>query len=93
MKGTIRKHGVGYGYQFAVMRGGKRRQITKNGFRTQRQAQDALTDAIAEYRRGDFVEPSRLTVTDYLRREWLPLQEASRSPPRCAATATLWRTG
>ena len=67
-------------YQFAVLRGDKRRQINKGGFATKRAAEVAMREAIGAHAGGTHVEPSKMTVTVYLRTEWLPLQEAARKP-------------
>ena len=80
MKGTTRKRGATWSYQFTVTRAGRRHHVTKGGFRTQKLAQDALTDAMAERRSGAHVEPTRLTLADYLRRQWLPVVQISRKP-------------
>lgn len=80
MKGTIRKRGETWTYQFAVPQAGKRRTISKGGFRTKRAAQEALTEALASYSKGEHVEPSRLTLRDYLVDEWLQIQAARLKP-------------
>jgi len=67
-------------YQFTVTRSGKRKNITKGGFRTKSEAQDALNAALADHQHGDRIEPTKLTVREYLEAEWLPLQKASRKP-------------
>lgn len=46
--------------------GGKRRQKTKGGFRTQRDAQRALRRSLEEVEQGILPAPGRLTVADYL---------------------------
>lgn len=67
-------------YQFTVTRGGKRRHVTKGGYRTKSEAQTALTTALAEHQRGEQIEVTKLTTREYLEREWLPLQKAARKP-------------
>lgn len=67
-------------FQFTVIRAGKRRNISKGGYRTKADAQDALTIALAEHQRGEHIEPTKLTVKEYLEREWLPVQKAARKP-------------
>jgi integrase len=57
-----------------------RRQRTKAGFRTKREAQAALDDAKMADAKGEYVEPSRVTVAEYLLHEWLPGVELSRRP-------------
>lgn len=49
---------------------GKRRQETKGGFATEKEARKALTDALARLDRGTYVQPTRLTVAQYLE-QWL----------------------
>jgi integrase len=80
MKGTIWKRGDTWTYQFAVTRNGKRSFVNKGGFRTKREAQDALTEALAAYQKGARVEPSKLTVQEYLEDRWLPVIEHSVKP-------------
>lgn len=61
-------------YAFSVTTATGRRQITKGGFRTKRDAEDALTIELAEHGQGGAVkvEPSKMALTTYLRDEWLP---------------------
>lgn len=79
MKGTVWKRGETWTYQFAVVRGGKRRFVNKGGFRTKRDCEAALAQALMTWEDRPEVD-RKLTVADYLRREWLPLQEAARKP-------------
>jgi len=51
---------------------GRRRQQTKGGFKTKRECQAALNDALAAVRAGTFVEPSKRTLESFLVGEWLP---------------------
>jgi len=51
---------------------GKRRQQTKGGFKTKRECQAALHEALAALRAGTFVEPSKRTLESFLVDEWLP---------------------
>jgi integrase len=51
--------------------GAPRRQVRRRGFRTRREAQQALDRLKADVDRGEFVERSRKTVGEYLER-WLP---------------------
>ncbi len=52
--------------------GDKRRQMRKRGFATRRAAQTALTKVLRELDTGAHVDPSRLTLADYVERDWLP---------------------
>jgi integrase len=79
VKGTIWKRGDTWTYQFAVTRGGRRRFVNKGGYRTKRECEAALAEALATWEDRPEVD-RKLTVVDYLRREWLPLQQAARKP-------------
>lgn len=61
-------------FQFAVPRGEGRRFITKGGFRTKKEAEAALAEALADHGRSPTasVEPSKLPLARYLTEEWLP---------------------
>jgi integrase len=75
MKGTIRKRGETWTYQFMVAdaaREGGRRTLSKGGFRLRREAEAALAEALASFDDTARVEPSKLTLADYVEREWLP---------------------
>jgi integrase len=72
MKGTIRKRGETWTFQFAVMRNGHRRTISKGGFRTKSNCQNALTEALAAYATQGYTEPSKATLAQFARDEWLP---------------------
>lgn len=50
--------------------GAARKQQRRGGFRTRDEAQDALNEVLSARRTGTYVEPSRVTVRDYLT-EWL----------------------
>ena len=75
MRGSIRKRGSTYSYWLDIGSDpvtGKRRQRTKGGFRTKRECQAALNEAISALRSGTLVQPSRRTVASFLVEEWLP---------------------
>jgi hypothetical protein len=75
MRGSIRKRGSTYTYWLDIGSDpvtGKRRQRTKGGFRTKRECQAALNEAISALRSGTLVQPSRRTVASFLVEEWLP---------------------
>jgi Arm DNA-binding domain/Phage integrase, N-terminal SAM-like domain len=73
MRGGTRKRGDTWTWYFDVVDPitRKRRQRSKGGFRTKREAQAALSEALAAYRAGTLVEPSKLTLGAFLD-EWLP---------------------
>jgi integrase len=60
-------------YEFNVGKDalGKRIRIRKKGFRTQRDAQKALSEAQDQYNKGTYVEPSKLRYGEYLTEVWL----------------------
>ena len=60
---------------------GRPRQVSKGGFRTRKEARDALLEAQAALRSGTFVEPSKRTVGSYLLEEWLPENQPPRLRP------------
>ena len=68
MKGGTRKRGKTWSYYFdAAQIGGSRKKIEKGGFRTKKEAETALTKALAEYdNSGQVFTPSEISVSDYL---------------------------
>jgi integrase len=81
MRGGTRKRGDTWTWYFDAVDPvtGKRRQRSKGGFRTKREAQAALSEALAAYRAGTLVEASRLTFGVFLD-EWLPTMAANLEP-------------
>lgn len=62
-------------WQFAVPdagRTGGRRTISKGGYRTKRDAETGLAEALAGFDDQAHVEPSKLTLTAYVEGQWLP---------------------
>ncbi len=49
---------------------GRRQQVRKRGYRTRKDAQAALNDALAEVQHGTYVRPRRVTLESYLD-DWL----------------------
>jgi len=72
MRGHILKRGATWSYVHDLPRGpeGKRRQHWRSGFKSKKAAQRALSDALAKLEEGTFVEPSRVTIAEYLS-HWL----------------------
>ncbi len=68
MTGGTRKRGNTWSYYFDLGKvNGKRQKKEKGGFRTKKEAEQALADAIHEYNRcGQTFEPTNITVSDYL---------------------------
>lgn len=65
---NIIKRGTTWQYRFDVAKvDGKRKQVSKGGFKTRKEAQDAGTLALAKYNReGTYQQESSLSVSDYL---------------------------
>lgn len=68
MRGSVKKRPGGYTivYDLAPDADGKRRQRRESGFRTKREAQERLTAALRELDTGTALDPTRLTVGEYL---------------------------
>jgi integrase len=75
MRGSVRKRGSTWTWYLFIEPDpvtGRRRQRSKGGFRTKRECQEALNEALAALRTGTFVEPSQRTLGVFLVDEWLP---------------------
>ncbi len=59
---------------------GTRRQRWRGGFATKREAERALSDALARIGSGGYIEPSRLSFGAYLVDQWVPSIRASIRP-------------
>jgi integrase len=83
MRGFVRKRGSTYTWYFDVPDPvtGKRRQYSKGGFRTKKECQHALNEALSALRTGTFIEPSQQTVAGFLVGEWLPAMRPPRVRP------------
>jgi integrase len=83
MKGTVIKRGGTYSVVVERERDpltGKRKREWHSGFRTKRDAEEARVRILAGIQRGEHVEPSRMTVAEFLVGEWLPAVRASVAP-------------
>lgn len=73
MKGQVRKRGnkwcfiIDIGYDPKT---GRRKQKWFSGYRTKKEAEKAMAEKIHEINQGIFVEPSRITLEEFLKR-WL----------------------
>lgn len=79
VKGSVRRRGSSWTYQFAVVLGSERRFVTRGGFRTRKECEQALSAEMSAAGRGG-VTTSRRTLAEYLRDEWLPVQQARLKP-------------
>ena len=79
--GHIRKRGQSWtAYYFVHDAAGQRKQRSKGGFHTKKVAQAFLTTALAGVNAGTYIEPTRLTLGEYLIDRWLPAKRASIRP-------------
>jgi integrase len=83
MRGSVRKRGSTYTWYLFTPDPvtGQRRQRSKGGYRTKKECQAALNDALTALRVGTFVESSKRTVASYLLDEWLPAMQPPRVRP------------
>jgi integrase len=74
-RNNLRKRGSTWTYYLYVTEGdGTRRQVSKGGFATRKQAETARAEALTAMSTGSWVRPDRLTVVEFLSDEWLPTQ-------------------
>ncbi len=77
-KPNVKRRGDTYTYYLYVTdHFGRRRQHSKGGYKTQREAEDARVAALASLQTGSYVKAEKQTVAEFLVKEWLP----SRKPP------------
>jgi hypothetical protein len=83
MRGSIRRRGGTYTWYISVPDPvtGERRQRSKGGFRTKRDCQEALNEALARLREGTFVRSSPRGLGAFLVDEWLPAVRPPRVRP------------
>jgi integrase len=77
-RGRIFKRQGGYGYRVDLgpdPSTGRRRQAQKQGFRTKRDAESALTEHLGSIRSGDSITPSTANLVEFLE-EWLAGQSS-----------------
>ncbi|MCZ7665166.1 MAG: site-specific integrase [Thermoleophilia bacterium] len=66
----------------------ERKQQVKTGFKTKKEAEGALADALTALRQQTYVEPTKLTVREFLEGEWLPAIETTIRPATYASYST-----
>jgi integrase len=80
-RGSIKKRGSSWTAVYdEPSQDGKRKQRSKGGFATRREATRYLNDQLARIDGGSYSEPSKLTLRDYLETEWFPSVEATLRP-------------
>jgi integrase len=74
VKGHFVKRGNTWAVYYERPRGvdGKRRKASKTGFATKKEAQQWFARTIVALTEGSFVEPSKVTLGQFLRDGWLP---------------------
>jgi integrase len=73
MKGYVRKRGNKWSYTVDIGRDpitGRRKQKTKSGFKTKKEAEHSLNELLYEYSKGTYIEPQKITVQE-IAQEWL----------------------
>jgi integrase-like protein/Arm domain-containing DNA-binding protein len=78
--GHIRKRGDTWTAYYFVHGPSGRRQRSKGGFHTKKEAQAFLATALAGVTAGTYIEPTKLTLGEYLTDRWLPAKRASIRP-------------
>jgi integrase len=86
MRGHLRKRGSTWTVTYdEPSSNGKRRQRSKGGFSTKREASAFLTEALARLGNGTYAAPAKTTVGAFLADEWLPAATPALRPATAAA--------
>jgi Arm DNA-binding domain/Phage integrase, N-terminal SAM-like domain len=75
MRGAVYKRGSTWTWHFDIDPDpltGRRRQRTKGGYQTKKAAEQALAEAIGQWRTGRLPQRSTHTLSHFLQEEWLP---------------------
>jgi len=82
MKGHFKKRGATWYFWVELEPGpdGRRRQKSRGGFKTRKEAEHAFAELRDEVRQGVYTEPSKLSLNRYIEEEWLPSIQASVRP-------------
>lgn len=82
MRGHFKKRGDRWYFWIELDPGpdGRRRQISKGGFRIRKDAETAYAELRDQIRRGGNVTPAKVTLTTFLKEEWFPAIRASTRP-------------
>lgn len=82
MQGSfVKKRGSTWtAYYYVPDSTGSRRQRTKGGFKTKEEAQRYLSRTVISVQTGDYIEPTALTLGEYLNDQWLPIVRHSIRP-------------
>jgi integrase len=99
-RGSVRQRGITWTVVFDEPQAdGRRRQRSKGGFRTRKDAERYLREQLVSLDAGTYMAPHKLTVATYLAEHWLPAMQARGLRPstltryedhvRCAITPAL----
>jgi integrase len=83
MRGSVRRHGAGWSYIVDLgphPATGKRQQTRRSGFKTKRDAENALGEVLASAQARTYTTPSRHALGAFLEREWLPAARSRLRP-------------
>ncbi|MCU1450389.1 MAG: site-specific integrase [Acidimicrobiales bacterium] len=82
MRGSVIKRGKRWSIVVDVGRDekGRRKQKWHSGYATRKAAEDALPDILKRLQAGEYVAPSKLTLGEFLTKEWLPAIRATVRP-------------
>jgi integrase len=82
MRGHIRRRGRKWVVVVDIGRdeNGKRKQRWYSGFDRRSEAEEKLTEVLGQLRTGTHVEPTRMTLAEFLHEEWLPARKANLRP-------------
>ncbi|MBS4173518.1 site-specific integrase [Bacillus sp. FJAT-49736] len=75
MRGYVRKRGNKWSYTVDIGKDpitGKRKQKTKSGFKTEKEAESALTEIIYEINKGIWIAPQEIRVKDFAE-DWMKM--------------------
>lgn len=91
-RGSLRKRGETWtAYWWTTGPEGARRQRSKGGFRTKRDAQAHLTSVLSAVQTGTYSEPRKMILATFLRDEWLPtLTQRSSTQASYRTTSEAW---
>jgi integrase len=84
MRGSIRRRGGSWTVTYDEPAGAGRRQRSKGGFATKREAQAFLTEALRRIDVGTYSAPAKVTLGAYLVDEWLPAATPTLRPSSVA---------
>lgn len=76
----VQRHGPSWRYRFSIASvGGKRKSISKSGFRTKGEAVKAGNEAFNEYLHGTILKPCDMSVADFMN-DWYKTHESQWKP-------------